>query len=59
MSQMQLREQLEDDQAHFELWCEFMLLNSKKTRVRYEQLITEGFTQDQAMEIINAHGISF
>ena len=56
---MQLREQLEDDQAHFELWCEFMLLNSKKTRVRYEQLITEGFTQDQAMEIINAHGISF
>ena len=57
MDQLTVRQMLEETKETFELWCDFSAEDSKKMKVRFDQLVERGFTQEQALDIIKARGI--
>lgn len=56
MDQLPVRQALEESKEVFELWCDVMLQDAQRMKVRYDQLVDEGFSQDQALEIIKSRG---
>ena len=46
-----LRENLNNIKSDFEKLCELTFLNAKLTRAKYDALLQQGFTADQALEL--------
>lgn len=46
--------ELEKLKANFELNIEFLKLRTKMLKVEYDALVDEGFTSDQAIEILKS-----
>ena len=58
MDQIEVREKLEQMQNQFELNCDLYKQCVKTMKVIFDMLVEEGFTEQQALEIVKARGIN-
>ena len=56
MNQIEAREKLQEMEEGFELFCDLYKHQAKTLWVIYGHLIDEGFTAEQALDIIKARG---
>ena len=58
INQIEIREEMHNFEGTFELRCDIYKTMAREFKVLFDAFVAEGFTQDQALEIIKARGLS-